>query len=144
MTRKHYTAIAERSDGWWAVTIEALPGVFTQARRLDQVADLAADAIGLWLEKDPKTIAVTVETRLPEDLQRAVDIARAAREAAERASIHAATSTTSAVASLSTSGLSMRDTGIIIGVSYQRVGQLVEGSAGTKRKLPAKRTKVKA
>ena len=38
------TAIAERSDGWWAVDVPELPGLFTQARRLDQIDGMVRDA----------------------------------------------------------------------------------------------------
>lgn len=40
------TAHAERHDRWWIVTIpEVEGGIHTQARRLDQVAEMAADAV---------------------------------------------------------------------------------------------------
>ena len=37
------TAVCRRSGNWWAVEIPEVEGAFTQARRLDQVADMAAD-----------------------------------------------------------------------------------------------------
>lgn len=60
-----YTAVCRRSDGWWAVSIRELKGVHTQARRLDQVADMARDAIALMLETDPAEIEVSVEPEMP-------------------------------------------------------------------------------
>lgn len=33
-----------RSDGWWAVSVPDVPGLFTQARRLDQVEGLVREA----------------------------------------------------------------------------------------------------
>ncbi|WP_212741332.1 hypothetical protein [Bifidobacterium moukalabense] len=41
------TAIAERCDGWWAVEVPEIPGLFTQARRLDQIDGMVGDAAGL-------------------------------------------------------------------------------------------------
>ena len=38
------TAIAERSDGWWAVEVPEIPGLFTQARCLDQIDGMVRDA----------------------------------------------------------------------------------------------------
>ena len=38
------TAIAERSDGWWAVDVPEIPGLFTQARHLDQIDGMVQDA----------------------------------------------------------------------------------------------------
>jgi predicted RNase H-like HicB family nuclease/DNA-binding CsgD family transcriptional regulator len=124
---KRYTAIAERSGDWWAVRIDGLPGVFTQAKRLDQIPELAADAIGLWLEKDPATIHVDLVSKLGDRvLQREADLARRLRSEAAQVSARAATQTTSAVARLSKSGLSYRDIGSLLGISYQRVEQLVK------------------
>jgi predicted RNase H-like HicB family nuclease len=45
---KSYTVLAERDEaGWWAVRVSELPGVLTQARRLDQVEEFAREAIDL-------------------------------------------------------------------------------------------------
>ena len=41
---KDVTARVTWSEGWWAVSVEEIPGRFTQARRLDQVADMVRDA----------------------------------------------------------------------------------------------------
>ncbi|MDZ7576820.1 MAG: hypothetical protein U0904_01375 [Candidatus Nanopelagicales bacterium] len=56
------TAKCERADGWWAIRVpDEVPGVFTQARRLDQVAEVAAAAVGSMLAVDPATVRVAVE-----------------------------------------------------------------------------------
>ena len=34
------TAKAQRSDKWWAIEVPEIPGLFTLARRLDQVAEM--------------------------------------------------------------------------------------------------------
>lgn len=44
---KDVTARVTRSEGWWAISVEEIPGLFTQARRLDQVADMVRDAASL-------------------------------------------------------------------------------------------------
>ena len=38
------TAIARRCDGWWAIEVPEIPGLFTQVRRLDQIAAMVKDA----------------------------------------------------------------------------------------------------
>jgi hypothetical protein len=38
------TAYATRSGEWWAVRVPEIDGLFTQARRLDQVPEMVADA----------------------------------------------------------------------------------------------------
>ena len=41
------TAQATRSGKWWAVEVPEIPGLFTQARRLDQVVEAVADAASM-------------------------------------------------------------------------------------------------
>lgn len=57
-----FTAVCRRSGRWWAVSIRELTGVHTQARRLDQVVEMARDAIALMLDIDPAEITVQVES----------------------------------------------------------------------------------
>lgn len=42
-----FKVLAERSGGWWAITVGELPGVFSQARRRDEIEAMARDAIAL-------------------------------------------------------------------------------------------------
>jgi len=58
------TAHACRSGRWWAVEIFDVPEVgalHTQARRLDQIPAMAADAVASVLEIDPASVEVDVE-----------------------------------------------------------------------------------
>ncbi len=48
--RKTYTAEAVRSGRWWAIRVPEVPGVFSQARNLQEVRAMAADAIALVLD----------------------------------------------------------------------------------------------
>ncbi|PLS30924.1 transcriptional regulator [Bifidobacterium margollesii] len=57
------TAVCTRSGGWWAVEVPEIPGLFTQARHLDQVEDMVRDAAGML---DVQVGAVTVKPRLDE------------------------------------------------------------------------------
>ena len=58
------TANAVRDGGWWVVEVPEVDGAFTQARRLDQVPAMVADAVSL-LEGIP---AGQVEVDLEVDL----------------------------------------------------------------------------
>lgn len=58
-----YTAVCRRFGDWWGVSVPGLPGVHTQARTLDEVADMARDAIALMLDVDADAIRVSVEHR---------------------------------------------------------------------------------
>lgn len=56
------TAKAQRSNGWWAVEVPEVPGVFTQARRLDEIPAMVADAVALMLV-ERANVEVIVEPR---------------------------------------------------------------------------------
>jgi predicted RNase H-like HicB family nuclease len=118
------TAIAERSGGWWAIRVPEIPGVFSQARRLEQVADMAADAAALMLDQDPADFEVTVEAHTPEDSL--IAQARAAREDADRAAELASAKMREAARCLIADEYTVRDAGRLLGVSPQRVSQLVD------------------
>jgi hypothetical protein len=55
-----YTTRCRRSGDWWAVEVPEVPGVFTQARQLDHIPQMAAEAIALMLDLDPSRVAVNV------------------------------------------------------------------------------------
>jgi predicted RNase H-like HicB family nuclease len=54
-----YTARAVRSGKWWAIEIEELDGVYSQALRLDQAEAMARDAIAATLDVSPDSFEVT-------------------------------------------------------------------------------------
>ncbi len=120
------TAKAVRDGGWWVVEVPEVDGAFTQARRLDQIPAMVADAVGL-LEDIP---AEDVEVELDVDLGDPAVLdevlrAREQVEAAARAQEAAARASRAAVAHLRHGvKLSVRDTAVVLGVSPQRVSQL--------------------
>jgi predicted RNase H-like HicB family nuclease len=122
-----FTATAVREGDWWAVEVPELPGVFTQARRLDQVEASVRDAVSLWLQEPEDSFVIEVRPVLGEvaDLVReAIERRRSADEADRAASVamrHAAET-------LMGRGLTLRDVGTLLGVSYQRVQQITSGS----------------
>ena len=57
-----YTAICEREDDWWVVTVPELEsGRVTQARTLDEVPETVADLVATMTGVDPTTVLVRVE-----------------------------------------------------------------------------------
>ena len=123
--RPLYTAVAERDDAWWAITVAELPGVFSQVRRLDRVESMARDAIAMLLDVDPNSFDVTVREVLSDEAQQVVTAAIHARaEALDRQERASATSR-EAVRTLTRLGLPQRDIGRLLDLSHQRVGQLV-------------------
>ena len=45
-----------RSCDWWAITVPALRGVFSQARNLDELPAAAREAIAMMLDVDPAEV----------------------------------------------------------------------------------------
>ena len=129
MGRKVYTAKAVRSGDWWAVTVEGMRGVHTQARRLDQVDEMARDALALMLDVDPQAFDVIVRPQLSAVQQGVLAQLAVAQKQLRDAQTAAAQGMAAAATELVHSqGLTLRDAGSILGVSFQRVGQLVKGS----------------
>ncbi|MGH3562484.1 MAG: hypothetical protein ACRDTN_11960 [Mycobacterium sp.] len=124
------TAKATRSGQWWAVEVPEVEGAFTQARRLDQVPAMVADAVHLLTGVPVGEIEVEVGDVDLGDPQVLAE-AREARErvaAAARSQEDAARASRRAVARLRARGLSVRDVGVILDVSPQRVSQLAAAS----------------
>jgi hypothetical protein len=128
--------MAERSGGWWAVRVRELPGVFTQARRLDQVESMVRDALAAYLDTDPRSFEVGLVEVLPDAMAEEVRRARQARERASRTQADADTALRKAAAGLVRGGLTVRDVGRVLGISPQRVSQLTSAS-GTARPGPS-------
>ncbi|CAM5390076.1 type II toxin-antitoxin system HicB family antitoxin [Corynebacterium variabile] len=57
------TATATRSEGWWAVSVPEVDGLFTQARSLDEIPAMVRDALTLFPEYgiDPADTEISVE-----------------------------------------------------------------------------------
>ncbi|HEV7677476.1 MAG TPA: hypothetical protein VGQ42_02785 [Candidatus Dormibacteraeota bacterium] len=129
VVRPVYTAVCVRSGDWWAVTVPEVPGVFTQARRLDQVERMAGDAVALLKKVPADSFEVVVTPQLAPDVAADVDAAKELRDTAERYQ-REATAAARAVATklVGEYRLTLRDAARILGLSHQRIGQLV-GSA---------------
>ena len=120
-----YTVRVRRSGAWWAIDVPELPGVYSQARRLDRVESMARDAIALFLDADPTTLEICVETILPSDLRRDVDAVGRLRADADRLQAESSGALRHLTHELVGSGLTVRDAAVILGIAHQRVSQLV-------------------
>lgn len=119
------TARARRTGGWWAVDVPEVAGAFTQVRRLDQVAEAAADAVADLTGSDPANIDVAVSPRLDADTAEVVAGTLKASEAAVEAQAVASARMRDAVRVLrQDKHLSTRDVAELLEVSPQRVSQL--------------------
>lgn len=123
--RPTYTAVCDRSGSWWAITVSELRGVHSQVRRLDQAEAMVREAIALFLEVPEDSFEVVVEPRLPGGSDKAVDELRRRKGQADVAQQAAREAAVEAAEALVGEGLTVRDAGRVLGVSYQRVAQLL-------------------
>jgi predicted RNase H-like HicB family nuclease len=122
---RSYVAVYERdseSDAW-LVHIKTIPECHTYGRTLRQAEARIREALALWLDGDPGSLQITPEWP-PELVAVAANVAGARRKAAQSARA-AGTATTQAAKKLDRMGLSRRDTADVLGISHQRVQQLL-------------------
>lgn len=133
-----YRTIVRREGSWWIVAVEGI-GV-TQARRLEEVEDMARDLVASMEDVDPGTIDLDVEVRVNDEVdQLRAEIQRLAQEADQLAR-RAREGKAALMRRLHEAKLSVRDVGKLTGVSHQRVSQIIREpvtNAVTKEAAPA-------
>lgn len=131
------TAQVRRSGDWWAIEVPEVPGLFTQARRLEQVVDTVRGA-ATDLGHDITNVEINV---IDDTIDReALALVRQHLAAFERMQREVANESRHLATQLREQGLSVRDTGYLMGVSAQRVSQLTATDESTTNRAPAKRT----
>lgn len=114
---------ATRDGGWWVATSDDIQGFATQARRLDQIPELARDIAELADDvEDPDDVefVIHVDPTYAAIAHEAVSLTGQARELSAQASEAMRT----AAIRLRDDGLTVRDIGQLLGVSYQRAQKL--------------------
>ncbi len=123
---KQVTIVLERDDdGWWVASAREVPGCHSQGRSISQARRRFLDALGLFVAK-PDKVTLVEDIRLPVVARRAVDASTQARADADEAARRAHVSTTDAARLLSGDlAMSVRDVSELLGLSHQRVQQLL-------------------
>lgn len=123
---KRYTVRCEWDEaGWWVVTVPELPGALTQSRRLDQVQVDVAEVVRL-VTGQSVGYELDVDAHFPGSAGREAARAAALRAESDRLAHEAKDAAAGAVGALRAAGLTFRDIGTLVGVSYQRAQQLSE------------------
>jgi hypothetical protein len=132
-----YQVKVSRDDDWWHARVVAasdggdgMPlNALTQARSLAKIDPMARDLIATILDVDEETFDVEFVYELPEDVNDLVFDARNARGWADTAQELWQASATIAARALAGKGYSLRETARLLGLSHQRVDQLLASPA---------------
>jgi predicted RNase H-like HicB family nuclease len=131
-----YTAVYELdTNKWWFVHIDEIPGCHSRGGNIAAARRNILEAASALLEVDESELVIEDDVQLPEPLRKAVAVARQRRAEAEQVRGAAQEATDEALRTLNGSGLglSTRDMGDLLGVSHQRVNQVLSGKANGDR-----------
>jgi hypothetical protein len=122
MTTAH-TVRAQRDGRYWLVWIDG--ALRTQARRQLEIEPMARDWLANMHDRPAVDFTVRIEIVLPDSVRAHLDRAGELRAEAERARRAAGRETAAAAKELHDAGLTLREIGPLLDVSYQRAQQLV-------------------
>ncbi|MGA7835478.1 MAG: type II toxin-antitoxin system HicB family antitoxin [Acidimicrobiales bacterium] len=138
VTNYHGTFELDESGNWIAQVSE-IPQVHTFGRTLGKAREYLVDALALWLNVPIDTIKGSIDFQpvtLPANVQNIVYEANAARAMADAANEAVSGMMSAAALALTEDArLSLRDAAELLGVSHQRVQQLV--AHGKAENIPA-------
>lgn len=135
MTTRYHATFELDESGVWIAQIEEFPQVHTFGRTLGKAREYLVDALALWLDVPINNVKDSIEicpVVLPIKVQNTVDEANAARVIAEATTETAgALMSDAALALTKDARLSVRDAAELLGISHQRVQQLVSEGKGS-------------
>ncbi|GAB3951489.1 hypothetical protein GCM10029976_087980 [Kribbella albertanoniae] len=128
---KTYEATVAREGRWWMVEIPELDGL-TQARRLDEVEQAAREYVAVTVDVPMSQVAVEISgiEAAGHDLLDAKTLVEDLRTQAGRLESLVADFSRELAAVLTDADVPVRDVSKVLGVSHQRVSQLVQESEG--------------
>jgi predicted RNase H-like HicB family nuclease len=143
MSRGRYRVVLEPDeDGNWIVTVPAVPGCHSYGRTIEQARRRIREALSLWVD-DAGSAELREDLRLPQPARAAVRQSRDARARAERNRIEAQEMTAQAARRLAEDlRLGLRDAGELLGLSHQRVQQLLRDGDKRRRSHTRRRSGV--
>lgn len=130
MTRPTHQVTLERDadQGVWLAELAEEPRVHTFGRSIEAAMAHIRDATALWFQVEAESFDLAADIQLPARTRRLVESARRQREKARdvRDRAHELLSE-AAMELVDGRGLSLRDAAEVLGVSHQRVQQLMTG-----------------
>lgn len=123
-----------QEDEWWLARVVAASdgadsaplNAITQARSLGKIESMSVDLIATVLDADEDAFDIELDYLLPDDASDLVCQAKGARAWLDAAQDLWQERSTAAARVLSSKGYSLRETAILLGLSHQRIDQLLE------------------
>jgi len=132
---KTYRANLTRDGGYWNVRVPEVKRS-TQARNLAEAEAMARDLIAIMEDVPPDSFAVEVKIVLPNDVRRELERSADLREQAAKAQAEAARLAREVAVRLRDElGMSLRDIGRALGVTFQRAKQLLDEAANRRTRV---------
>ncbi len=125
---KTFTAVLSHApaENVWEAHLAEENRVDTFGRSISAALDHLRNATALWYEIDPDDVELIADPQIPKLYRDAVRTAAKQRRKLAEAEMLANQATRNAVTGLVNLGLSRRDVGALLGISHQRVQQLVD------------------
>jgi hypothetical protein len=124
---KTYHAEVTRDGKFWLIRIPEIDRS-TQALRYKDVPIMANDLVEIVTGLSTDDYDLHIHVHLPTEVQDHLARAEVLREEAKRKNSEAAKESRAAVRQLLAQGLSQREAGELLGMSFQRINQLVKPS----------------
>ena len=118
-------AECERKAGAWRVRVPALDNLLISTKRLDLATEQIKDLVHEYQGIDRCDVVVLVEAAMP-GIMCDLETAQIKMRESQRLQEEASREIRDVVARLRDEGLSMRDIGVLLQISPQRVAQLTE------------------
>lgn len=125
---KRFSVIYERDEaGWWVATAKGVAGAHTQGRSIKQARSRIREVLEL-ARPELRQFELDEQIELPSKAKQVIAQREAAQKRLAQDELKARTLTQRAVKTLVQDlALSVRDAGALLGLSHQRIQQLVEG-----------------
>ena len=129
---KSYEVTVTREGRWWMVEIPGLDGL-TQARRLDEVERMAREYIAVTLDLPISQVSVAISgiDVAGQDVLETKSLVDDLRRHAKQLEDLVADLTREFASALTNASVPVRDVSKVLGVSHQRVSQLVQAAPKT-------------
>jgi len=122
--QRNWRVTAAQQGKFWVIEIESF-GKCTQARSVKEIAPTAVDYIQSMTGEHPSSFTLDLEIELPAGVKESLSRAEHFRVEADKARKAAAAESRNAARALKDAGMSVRDVGAALGISFQRAHQLI-------------------